>query len=871
MTFESIFRTIHGYDPFPWQSEAARLMMEGESFSAVNVPTASGKTAMIDAAIYAAAHGGPRRVAFIIDRRVVVDEAYARAKRIADALSESLLPDFSSRLGPIQVVRLRGGVYGDDDWILYPEKVTVIVSTVDQVGSRLLHRGYGVSSRKAPMHAGFVGNDALYIIDEAHLSTPFIETVEAARSYGAKVRLIAMTATPVAGDSTVIGLSEADRSHPVLKERLRASKIARLVDVSGGESDFIKHAVTEAEGLSESNRVIGLIVNRVATARKIQQALIKRKRRAELLTGRIRSYDRDRLMDHLLPEIRAGRIREEGEAIFIVATQTVEVGADIDFDAMITEAAPLDVLRQRFGRLDRLGKLGNVRAAILNREPKLDKKKIPMPDPIYGMAIHNTWGWLKTVAKNDSVDFGVTAMEETLKNKGKPLSLEPKHAPTLLPAHIDLLSQTGPEAPVIDISAWLHGAGNSSADVSIVWRGDLPLGDSEKWPDIVRLRPPLNREALEIPVYAARTWLEGRKPQDVSDLEGVGFVEAEGRASNIPALRWRGSDDVVVVNPQGLRPGDTIIVPAQYGGCDNYGWIPGSKTDVEDIADVCSLERGKDHIVRLVPELTGWLGNIEARMHEALAEVVAAETDIIPEVGVDQGRVQTAHSELRILLGEVDHPLVNAFSGKFEIELHPLGLMLRGHVLDEVDATFFGGVAVELDRHLDGVAQMTDMVAQHHPDREQMVAAARLHDLGKKEYRFQTMLHGNLIAAAAGPPLAKSGMRKRSEMIAAYYESGLPKGYRHELGSLGFSSELSSLIRHLIATHHGYGRPWFPLCADPNAPGTTLIGLGSGWVQDYTLLSNQLGPWALAEMELLLRAADVRQSIAEQDEHNERA
>jgi len=251
MTFESIFRTIHGYEPFPWQSEAARLMMDGESFSAVNVPTASGKTAMIDAAIYAAAHGGPRRIAFIIDRRVVVDEAYARAKRIADALSESPLSDFSSRLGPIQVVRLRGGVFGDDDWVLYPEKVTVIVSTVDQIGSRLLHRGYGVGSRMTPLHAGFVGNDALYIIDEAHLSTPFIETVEATRSYGAKVQLITMTATPVAGDSAVISLSEADRSHPVLYKRLRASKVARLVDVSGGEPDFVKLAVSEAEELAK--------------------------------------------------------------------------------------------------------------------------------------------------------------------------------------------------------------------------------------------------------------------------------------------------------------------------------------------------------------------------------------------------------------------------------------------------------------------------------------------------------------------------------------------------------------------------------------------------------------------------------------------
>ena len=155
MTFDETFRSIHGYDPFPWQSEAARRLVEGEPFYAVKVPTASGKTAMIDIAVFAAAHGGPRRIAFIIDRRVVVDEAFTRANRIMAALNEPHMKEFASKVGQIQVVRLRGGVFGDDDWVLYPDRLTIIVSTIDQVGSRLLHRGYGVGPQWCLSTLGF--------------------------------------------------------------------------------------------------------------------------------------------------------------------------------------------------------------------------------------------------------------------------------------------------------------------------------------------------------------------------------------------------------------------------------------------------------------------------------------------------------------------------------------------------------------------------------------------------------------------------------------------------------------------------------------------------------------------------------------------
>jgi CRISPR-associated endonuclease/helicase Cas3 len=865
-----MFNAIHGYNPFPWQLEAASRLVDGRFFSEVNVPTASGKTALIDAAIYAAAHGGPRRIAFIIDRRVVVDEAHLRAKRIVKALAEERsLASLKAKLGQVQVVRLRGGVHGDDDWVLYPDRLTVIISTVDQVGSRLLHRGYGVSPRMSPLHSGFVGNDALYIIDEAHISTPFVETVESARRYGADVRVITMTATPACRAAERLELTVEDRSHPVMQKRLMARKIARLVRIVDKEDVFVREVVSAAQQLAESARVIGIVVNRVSSARRIHQALDKTNYRSELLTGRVRPYDRDHLMDSLLPEIRAGRVREDGAPLFIVATQTIEVGADLDFDALVTEGASLDALRQRFGRLDRLGELASSEGVVIFR-PKVDKIGAEMPDPIYGTTIHDTWKWLQDVSEDGSVDFGISAIEESLKRKEAPAT-EAKHAPVLLPTHINLLGQTGPSAPYVDVSPWLHGAQSGSADVSLIWRADLYPESSDRWAETARLRPPLTREALEIPIYAARSWLENRRAPEVTDLEGVESVTDSRGRSDKCVLRWRGPEDCEVVFPRDLRPGDTVMLPSAYGGCDAYGWAPTYKEPVRDIADFCSLERQRGHVVRLASGLTGWLGASESAITAAVKELVSSETEVDPETGVDESRVEESHTKLRSEIGEVDHPLIKAFRGRFEIERHPRGVVLRGRVIDEVNATLNAGVAVELDRHLEGVARLVGKLAGKHPQRELIKRAARQHDCGKAETRFQTMLHGSPLSAAAGPVLAKSGLRKLSQIMAAYRQSGLPKGFRHELASLapvfsGASEELDKLVRHLIATHHGYGRPWFPACADPQAPGADLLMLGSGWAEAFAELFGRHGPWQLAGMELLLRASDARQSIKEQGE-----
>jgi hypothetical protein len=88
--------------------------------------------------------------------------------------------------------------------------------------------------------------------------------------------------------------------------------------------------------------------------------------------------------------------------------------ADFSFDALVTEAASLDALRQRFGRLNRMGAPGAAPATSLARER--DLKEGQPDDPIYGGAIRACWALLNDKATAGEgevkcIDLGFDALD----------------------------------------------------------------------------------------------------------------------------------------------------------------------------------------------------------------------------------------------------------------------------------------------------------------------------------------------------------------------------------------------------------------------------------------------------------------------------
>jgi CRISPR-associated endonuclease/helicase Cas3 len=351
--FAAFFRSLHGNDPFPWQLRLLREVMHKGWPNLCDLPTASGKTAIIDIAIFALAlvpqgpgRRMPLRIAFVVDRRLVVDDAHTRAvliaERLASALAEpqsrnadeKILKEVASRLAamrdadgdctPLQVSVLRGGLPRDNGWVESVSQPTVVLSTIDQVGARLLFRGYGVSPGMAPVHAGLLGEDCLLVLDEAHLSAPFVQTLHAVGLHRARATdplglpfaVVTLSATPEKGQDTgrVFSLNMdrtgVDRAGaPLLDRRFAAAKWARLgrAPVGAGLEKQARAFVSYTkECLKKPDvRVVGVVVNRVRLARKIHDLLAREFGEAEedaalggsiLLTGRCRPLARDMLL-----------------------------------------------------------------------------------------------------------------------------------------------------------------------------------------------------------------------------------------------------------------------------------------------------------------------------------------------------------------------------------------------------------------------------------------------------------------------------------------------------------------------------------------------------------------------------------------------
>lgn len=233
-----------GDTPFPWQDDLLQRFQQGRIPRALDIPTGLGKTSVMAIWLVARALGArvPRRLVYVVDRRAVVDQATTVATGLRRLVDES--PEIKRGLGlerDLPISTLRGQHIDNREWLEDPSAPGIVVGTVDMVGSRLLFEGYGVSWKMRPYHAGLLASDTLLVLDEAHLVPPFerlLDTIASAkdRGFGASpgaadwipsLILLALSATGQS-DGEALGLTAADRAHPVVHRRIHAAKALDL-------------------------------------------------------------------------------------------------------------------------------------------------------------------------------------------------------------------------------------------------------------------------------------------------------------------------------------------------------------------------------------------------------------------------------------------------------------------------------------------------------------------------------------------------------------------------------------------------------------------------------------------------------------------
>lgn len=960
--FPAFFEAVSGHPPFRWQIRLAREIAESRQWpDLLDLPTGSGKTATIDIALFLRAlfDDQPRRIVFVVDRRVIVHQAFIRARRLRAALTTPMSPvveavrdrlvevSFARLPVPLAVAELRGGIVRDETWAMRPDIPAVLVSTVDQVGSRLLFRGYGLSRGMRPVHAGLLGNDALFLLDEVHLARPFAATLA---DLGDHYRTLAelpdrwqvceLSATPAKIVARPFRLGTADREDAAIQRRCGAAKPVelRLVKVKGTDPEshrqqLVDKLVAAARELAEQPHVgrVGIVVNRVATAAAVERKLTSPDEHSTLLlTGRMRPFDREGVQQKLdTGGWLLGRNREAALADgprFIVATQSIEAGADLDLDALVTECAPYDALVQRFGRLDRDGLLSEGGTPARGVVIATSAQTLPTADdPVYRSALSATWHWLKT---REPLDFGIDARPRPSEDDEPALRVEPPRPPVLLPTHLDAWVQTAP-APAADPDPdlWLHGLRESpDLDVSVVWRADLgdqlerwePLSDLIDW---VSACPPTSGEAMPVPISALRRWLSGDRAAagDVADIEGATAPATPPWRDKSPAriLRWGMGDEAHLVSVDKVRPGDTVIVPSSLGGVSESGsWSPESTTPVSDLGTRSARRRNR-LVLRLVPALFAGTpppvpdpsvddDEVEAADLEAVRHWLVSDAGglsdgaQVPDDTVDAAleylRAQVAQGRTDFKLRRLAH--VEGLALVLEARWPGDGEELGETVDSEPETSeFLGhGKQVTLQTHLRDVEEWAGGLARACGLTDEIVddlaLAGRLHDVGKADVRFQRILTGGraaapvLLAKSSGPA-PPPAVRRQIQRRVNY-----PARARHELlsasllqtcpGALAEAHD-SELVLHLVASHHGHARPGVPVAEDGmpvevNVPsevaGTALVGssdhglhrLDSGVADRFWALNERYGIYGLAWLESILRLADHRASAERQGE-----
>jgi len=922
--FQIVFKYLTGRVPLRWQERLFREHFANNDIRRViDLPTGLGKTMVMALWLIAfmeqLTKGPPklpRRLVYVVDRRTVVDQATKQAVRFQKRIRafhrlSRRRPDLAHLCEslPIPAIStLRGQLADNREWSRDPSRPAIIIGTVDLIGSALLFSGYRSSYKTRPLHAGLLGQDSLLVLDEAHLSKPFEKLVTSIvrfqQGQRTSVKVIRMSATSgkAVDEKPPFTLIQSDLDDVVIKERFESPKrltIEPPVEKSQLNAKLADAAIALAKNGSIKGKRIVVFVRSPEDAKTIADLIRDNEIKSEdnsgkkpktiksmpfadfveVLTGTMRGLERDELIEKpILKRFLNGEIVPADPAnqhpVFLISTSAGEVGFDLNADHMVCDAAPLDSMIQRLGRVNRRGLGDAIIRLIREKDPAGDtdiKKACVAASELFVYEIIRraavSYAYGCSIATNSFVNEMDVSPKSLAEFKSKLLADQLKSASTPEPTMVELTdilldawSMTSITIPMPgrpEVAPWLRGIAHELPQTTIAWRVELDLHGFdqldietiEEWFDTHGIR---THEVLSVPTSAAGKWFIDRwdRLSDAQKSEvGARSIIVDRAGLKLVTVK-NVIDELGRKNTDSIRNAD-LILPASFGGIERHkGLLDADAPQVPKDEDTKSPEERQQVIVarRVAPDVADQRG----RYRELITKTEDGEPETRP---IGSGSKPVKSSRLVVELESDDGKRVRLVS-----------------FVPKQEKPEWGSKRQSLCEHVQLVRKKLDEILARFdvPDVVKVAAqlAADYHDHGKNRERWQRAVDG--VPTPPGEKwrdetLGKSGGEMKRD----------PRGYRHEFGSLrefidahrdakftdsngkDITQQVIDLALHLIATHHGRGRPHFPKGGfDPNAePRSPEIHTES--IRRFARLQRQYGHWRLAWLENLLRCADA--------------
>ena len=538
----------------------------------IRIPTGFGKTLGVLAAwawhrVLQGNDGWPRRLVWCLPMRVLVEQTENEVRSALEHLH--VLWNGGSHDGKVGVHLLMGGANAGR-WHLYPECDAVLIGTQDMLLSRALNRGYGSPRGRWPMEFGLLNHDALWVMDEVQLMDVglatsgqlqvFREEDQADRKLLRPCFTWWMSATlqrtwlEKSPDTTsLVKNLGMHRIEPENRTGHLWDDVTKPLEVREfDKTNALAHVISQRHrdrGCGREGLTL-VVLNTVKLAVEIREVLKRDRELREagtdirLVHSRFRPAERRTWREEFLNREACG----PGTNRIIVATQVVEAGVDISASLLVTELSPWPSLVQRFGRCARWGGTGHVLIADFDHDN--DKKAAP-----YAVAELQA----ARTACDALQDAGPTHLERFEEEHQALLPhlypYEPKHL--LLRHELDELFDTSPDLSGADIDISRFIRSGNERDVQVFWaevaKHDRPLASLK----------PTRDELCNVPFLEAGKWLkQGLRAWFWDWLSG----------------EWR------LFKSRDAFPGQTLLVESAAGGYrPDSGWDPASHVPVKPV------------------------------------------------------------------------------------------------------------------------------------------------------------------------------------------------------------------------------------------------------------------------------------------------